>query len=104
MLLDDAAAVDAHDLTGWEGFANEAQGLCVEIRLVVCGHQHSAIDDEEIGVGGWQALALEDDGAWHRQFDQPIGLTLQSAQTAQFLFHQSQFLVLLICWIVAAHI
>ena len=87
MLLDDATAVDANDLAFREGLANESQGLCVEIRLIIGGNQHSAIDNEEIGVGGWQALTLKDDRAWHRQFYQLIRLALNGAETAQLLFH-----------------
>ena len=67
MLLDDTSTIDAHNLPIWEGLANESQGFCVEVWLGVSGAEYSPINDEEVGIRGWQSLAFEDDGPWHGQ-------------------------------------
>ena len=67
MLLDDTSTIDAHNLPFRESFTNESQGFCVEVWLGVSGAEYSPVDDEEVGICGWQSLTLEDDGPWHGQ-------------------------------------
>ena len=63
MLLDDTSTVDAHDGSAGESLADDAEGLSVEVGLGIGGAEHGSVDDEEVGVGGWQPFALADDGA-----------------------------------------
>ena len=44
-MADDRTAVDAYCLAVGEGFAYDAQGLGVEIGLVIGGNEHGTVDD-----------------------------------------------------------
>ena len=63
MLLDETAAVDAYDFPVGEGLTDDTQGFGVEVGLVIGRTEHSAVDDEEIGIGSRQTLAVFIDGA-----------------------------------------
>jgi len=52
MLFDERTAVDAHDFPVWEGLADDAKSLGVEVGLVVGGTEYGTVDDKEIGIGG----------------------------------------------------
>lgn len=56
MLDDDRATVDADNLAVGEGVSDYSCCLGVEVGLGVGGIEHRSVDDEEIGVGGWQTF------------------------------------------------
>ena len=56
MLDDYGAAVNADNLAVREGIGDYCGCLGIEVGLGVCGIQHRSVDDEEIGVGGWQTF------------------------------------------------
>ena len=58
MLDDDRATVDADNLAVGEGVSDYSCCLGVEVGLGVGGIEHRSVDDEEIGVGGRQALGI----------------------------------------------
>lgn len=58
VLLDEAAAVDAHNLAVGESLANNAQGLCIKIGLGIGRYQYGIVDDQKVGIGGRQAVAM----------------------------------------------
>ena len=104
MLLDDTPAVYPHDFPPWEYIANQVQRFFIQIGLSVGRTEYGAIDDEEVGIGGWQAHPFVVDRSRHWQLDQLVRHALKRAEGLQLFFHQSQFLVLLILWVVAANI
>ena len=104
MLYDDAAAVDAHDLVVGEGIGNGLRRLFVEVGLGIGGIEHRAVDDEEVGVGGWQTLVAVVYRAGHGQPQQAVAASGLCAQRAQLLFHLVQFAVLRVVLVVASHI
>ena len=104
VLLDYTSTVDSDNLPVRESLADQAQGLCIKVWLVVGRTEHSPIDHEEVRVGGRQSLALKEDRAGHRQFHESVGLTLQRTEGLQLLLHQPQVLILLVLWVVAAYI
>ena len=73
MLLDDTSTVDANDFSAREGFPNQAQGFCIQIRLVVGRTKHRPVDHEEVGVGGRQPFSVKKDRPWHGQFHEVVG-------------------------------
>lgn len=101
MLTDKDAAVDADDVVMGKGLLELAPRLFVVVGLCVGGVEDGSVDDEEIGVGGRESVALVCrrhwskvlfvDGCGHWERDEPIGLSRESAQLAQFLFHELQF-------------
>ena len=76
MLTDDGTTVDADDVASREGFANNAQGLGIKVRLVVCRHQYSPVDNQEVGVSGREPIFTVIDGVGHGQLHQSVGLAL----------------------------
>ena len=56
MLDDYRTAVDADNLAVGEGVSDYSCCLGVEVGLGVGGIEHRSVDDEEIGVGGWQTF------------------------------------------------
>jgi hypothetical protein len=63
VLADDGAAVDADNLVVGECLADDTQGLGVEVGLSIGRDEYSAVDDQIVGIGGWQAVAVVVDGA-----------------------------------------
>ena len=56
MLDDYGAAVNADNLAVGEGIGDYCGCLGIAVGLSVCGIQYRSVDDEEIGVGGWQTF------------------------------------------------
>ena len=96
MLLDDGTAVYADDFAVGIGFANDAQGLGIEVGLCIGRYEYGAIDNQIVGVGGWQALCLVIDRMGQGKLSQPIGLSLQRSEGLQLLFHQQQVRMLFV--------
>ena len=57
MLLDDGAAIDAHDFAARIGLTDNTHGFGVEVGLSVGGHEDGTIDDQIVGVGGGKAIS-----------------------------------------------
>ena len=101
MLTDEDTAVDADDVVMGKGLLELAPRLFVVVRLCVGGVEDGSVDDEEIGVGGWEAVTLVCrkhwgevlfvDGCRHWERDEPIGLSREGVQLTQFLLHELQF-------------
>ena len=58
VLLDDGTTVDADDLAIGIGLADDTHGLGIKVGLSVGGHEDGTIDDQIVGVGGWQTVAI----------------------------------------------
>ena len=58
VLLDDSPRIHSHHLMLGEGLANHTQRLDVVVWLVVGRHDDGPVDDQEIGISGWQAIPL----------------------------------------------
>ena len=66
MLAHYHTSVDADDVETGESERECLAGQCIEIGLVVGGDEHGSIEDDEVGVSGWQPVAVVEDGAGHR--------------------------------------
>ena len=58
MLTDEYTAVYGNDVVFWESFLQLAAGEVVILWLAVGGHKNGAVDNQEIGVCGRQAMAI----------------------------------------------
>ena len=67
VLDDDTLAVDANDVAVGEGVGDGLGGFVVEVGLSVGRVEHGIVDNEEVGVGGRQTLAVAIDGSGHGQ-------------------------------------
>ena len=64
MLLDNSPTVNANNLSVRESLLDDVHRLLVKVWLVVGGHQYSTVDDQVVGIGGRQTVAIiVEDGA-----------------------------------------
>ena len=90
VLLDDGAAIDAHDFAVRIGLTDNTHGLGIKVGLSVGGHEDGTIDDQIVGVGGGQTVALVVYGTGQGEPEQAIGLVVKRAQRFELLFHECQ--------------
>lgn len=105
MLLDDGPRVHSHHLVIGEGLADHLQRLGVVVWLVVGRHDDCPVDNQEIGISGWQAIPLlVEDGIGHRQAQQSVGHFGLAIDGLEVGLHGLQVGILRIGLIVATHI
>ena len=80
MLPDDRGGIDGDDLSSGEGPRDGLDGPFVVGWLSVGGNQNPSIEDDEIGVGGWQAEAFFIDGVGHGQWEQLVRFSFERPQ------------------------
>ena len=80
VLPDNGPTVDTDYLPVREGFANDSQGLVVEVGLSISRTEHGTVDDEKVGIGGRQPVFSIIDGMGHWQFLQGVGLAVEGAE------------------------
>ena len=101
MLRDERPAIDSDDFAVGENLLKNADRGCV-LRHAISGHQHSAIDNQEVGIGGWQAMSI---GGMNRfrpgKRDELVGMAVEGSEFAQFRFHFREFFVVFIGRVVA---
>ena len=115
MLDNQWTTVDADYLAVGECVGNNCGSLGVEVGLGVGGIEHRSVDDEEIGVGGWQTfgalrgtveelLAVVVYRAGGGQAQQAISPAAFCLKHAQVFLHLMQLFVLLVILVVTSHI
>jgi len=75
---DQVDGVDADDLAGGEAGGDDVEGAAV-VGVVEGGDEDERVGDVEVGVAGGEALALEDDGRGHGEFDDLEGFAFVGA-------------------------
>lgn len=103
VLTDDDTGVDRDDVPTGEGFADDAAGCGIEVGLGVGRHEDGSVDDEEIGVGGWQSLIIVVACPWHWERLDAI-LRIGGAERLQLLLEGEEVGVLLVGRIGALYI
>ena len=63
MLFDDGTTVYTNDFSIGIGLANDVERISIQVGLVVGGYQYGTIDNQIVGIGGWQAVLTIIDGA-----------------------------------------
>ena len=83
VLTDEDLAVDANDVVVGEGQGELVVGLLVEDGVAVGGHEDGLVDDEEVGIGGWQSFAvLVVANGGHGQRNEAIGVSVDRSEGA----------------------
>ena len=75
---DEVYGVDADDFAGGEAGGDDVEGAAV-VGVVEGGDEDERVGDVEVGVAGGEALAIEDDGRGHGEFDDLEGLARADA-------------------------
>ena len=68
MLFDDGTTVYTNDFSIGIGLANDVERISIQVGLVVGGYQYGTIDNQIVGIGGWQAVLTIIDGTGQRKF------------------------------------
>jgi len=79
---DEVYGVDAYDLAVGEAAGDDVEGVAV-VAVVEGGDEDERVGDVEVGVAGGEALALEDYGRGHGEFDDLEGFVLEVAEAAE---------------------
>lgn len=79
---DQVYGVDADDFACGKAGGDDVEGMAV-VGVVEGGDQNEVIGDVEVGVACGEALAFEDDGGGHGQFDDVERLALQVTGLAE---------------------
>ena len=96
--------VYCHHLPVGESLCDDFHGTAVVVGLAVCGHKHRTVDNEEVGIGGRQPLAIDYYRRRHWQAQQTVGLAALSAQRFQLFLHGVQLYILLVTLIITPYI
>ena len=72
---DEVDGVDADDFAGGEAGGDDVERVAV-VCVVEGGDEDERVGDVEVGVAGGEALAFEEDGRGHGEFDDVEGLAL----------------------------
>src|SRR5579859_3617893 len=76
---DQVDGVDADDFARGEAGGDDVEGVAV-VRVVEGGDEDERVGDVEVGVAGGEALAFEEDGRGHGEFDYVERLALLFAR------------------------
>ena len=107
VLADEDAAIDGHDVVLGEGSLQLAAGEVVVLRLTVGGKEDGVVDNEEVGVGGGQAVTIVgvEDGRWQGEREQlKIENWKLRNELLKLLFHRLEGFVVLVVGIGAADV
>jgi hypothetical protein len=79
---DEVDGVDADHFAVREATGDDVEGVAV-VAVVEGGDKDERVGDVEVGVAGGEALAFEDYGRWHGEFDRVEGLVFEVAEAAE---------------------
>lgn len=104
MLADEDAAVDGYDIVVRHGSLERHAGHDVFHRLAVDGEYYCSVDNQKIGVGGREPMAVIRvvDGVGKRQFYEMIRLAVGSAESLKVSAHKGELVVVAVGGIGAA--
>ena len=105
VLTDEDAAIDGDDVMAGEGALELTASEFVVGGLAVGGQEDCRVENEEVGVGGWEPMAIVRviDGRRHRQREQTVVLCLafasgsaEHAEGAELGFHSLECFVVFV--------
>lgn len=104
MLLDHRCRIQGNDVTVREGRPNDVKCLSVQFVLLISWNYHRPINDNEVGVSGWQTLAFVVNRLGYRELEQSIGLAFNGAKRFQLSFHFFEVVVLHVLLVIGTYI
>ena len=115
VLADDGERIYSYHVSVWEGKLNLSLRLLVLLWLVVRRINHGTVQNQEVGIGGRQSVALAVlvcsqsvalviDGIRHRELEQAIRVSLEGEKFLELLFEGMEVLILLIFGVVTTYI
>ena len=105
MLTDERPSIDGDYLVSREGEPDLPLSLLVALWLAVRGHQHGAVQDEEVGISGRKPISFfVEDWFCHGERNEPIWLILKRAERLQLCLHLLQLIVVRVAGVCALQI
>ena len=104
MLLDNRCGIQGNDFAVGKGCPNDVKGLLIQFVLLISWNYHRPINDNEVGVSGWQTLAFVVNRVGYRELEQSIGLAFYGAKRFQLSFHFLEVVVLLVLLVIGTYI
>ena len=100
MLENQGGAIDADDLAVGKGLGDDRQRFFV-LAAIVGRDEDGAVDDQEVGVGGRQALAAwAEAGLRPGEGEEAVGVVIRSAEGAELISHALQLCIMFVAGIV----
>ena len=104
MLLDNRCGIYRNDVTVGKGRPNDVKCLPVQFTLLIGRDYHRPINDNEVGVSGWQTFTLVENRLGYRELEQSIGLAFNGAKRFQLSFHFFEIVVLHVLLVIGTYI
>ena len=104
MLFYHRRGIQGNDVTVGEGRPNDVECLPVQFVLLIGRYYHRPINDNEVGVSGWQTLAFVVNRLGYRELEQSIGLAFNGAKRFQLSFHFFEVVVLYVLLVIGTYI
>ena len=104
MLFNHRCSIYRNDVTVGKGRPNDVECLLIQFVLLISWNYHRPINDNEVGVSGWQTLAFVVNRLGYRELEQSIGLAFNGAKRFQLLFHFLEIVVLHVLLVIGTYI
>lgn len=104
MLFNHGCGIYRNDVAVGEGRPNDVKCLLIQFTLLIGRDYHRSINDNEVGISGWQTLTLVENRLGYRELEQSIGLAFYGAKRFQLLFHFFEVVVLHVLLVIGTYI
>ena len=104
MLFYHRCGIQGNDVAVGKGRPNDVKCLLIQFTLLIGRDYHRSINDNEVGVSGWQTLAFVVNRLGYRELEQSIGLAFNGAKRFQLSFHFLEVVVLHVLLVIGTYI
>ena len=104
MLFNHRCGIQGDDVAVGEGRPNDVKCLLIQFTLLIGRDYHRSINDNEVGISGWQTLTLVENRLGYRELEQSIGLAFNGAKRFQLSFHFLEVVVLYVLLVTGTYI
>ena len=104
MLADQYLTIDSNDIPIRKSGSELPGRFVVVVGLSVGRQEDSPVDDEIVGIGGGQTLAVVVHGSCHREGNESVGSAVCRTEGFQFLLHSPEVIVMNIFRVVTPYI
>lgn len=104
VLSNDGLRVNAYDVVAGERLSHKFKSTGVVFLLIVCRNYHGSVYNQEVGISGWQSVAIVIQRIWHGELEQPIWPAIGIGGLLQLVFKSLKVGILRVVFVVATYI
>ena len=104
MLSNDGLRVNAYYVVAGERLCHKFKSTGVVFLLIVCRNYHGSVYNQEVGISGWQSVAIVIQRFWHGELEQPIWLAVGIGGLLQLVLKILKVGILRVVFVVATYI